>query len=79
VVPRAGLEAVEEREIPNPSRESNPRTPIVQSVKRYKATDVLYVSELLAFITSCLIVYFSIIKYKFNGRCFSQKETSSMF
>jgi len=28
--PRAGLDAVEKRKIPSSSRESNPRTPIVQ-------------------------------------------------
>jgi hypothetical protein len=36
MVPRVGLEAVVEREIPSPRRESNPRTPIVQPiVQRY--------------------------------------------
>jgi hypothetical protein len=32
VGPRAGLDAVVERKIPNPRQESNPRTPIVQPV-----------------------------------------------
>jgi hypothetical protein len=31
--PRAVLDAVVKRKIPNPHRESNPRTPIVQSVE----------------------------------------------
>jgi len=30
--PRAGLDAVEKRKIPNPRRELKPRTPIVQPV-----------------------------------------------
>jgi hypothetical protein len=32
VSPRAVLDAVMKRKIPSPSRESNPRTPIVQAV-----------------------------------------------
>jgi hypothetical protein len=39
VGPRAVLDAVVKRKIPSPRRESNPRTPIVQSVaQRYNAT-----------------------------------------
>jgi hypothetical protein len=38
VGPRAVLDAVVKRKIPNPRRESNPRTPIVQSVAQ-RCTD----------------------------------------
>jgi hypothetical protein len=43
VGPRVGLDSVE-RKIPSPRRESNPRTPIVQSVaQRYTELSQLYI------------------------------------
>jgi hypothetical protein len=78
VDPRAGLDAVVERKIPNPRRESNPRTPIIHPVAQ-SYTDFTFLCSdgkfyLLQFLyESCLVI--DSTKLSTQEQCFNIHPT----
>jgi hypothetical protein len=70
VGPRAVLDAVVKRKIPNPHRESNPRTPIVQPV-----SPALYSSQLPPDFFFKFAINYTVIISSHCGLFMTQRET----
>jgi hypothetical protein len=71
VGPRAGLDEVVKRKIPNPCRESNPRTPIVQPVAQRYTTELSRLYKKKGYMTTYILSFETYDKWENKLTCYS--------